>query len=258
MASRNRPTLPEMVESLRSMHLTRPSAVVIGNRSHKSALGWLVELGERARDRILSDEKYRDKLDRTTRWLIDDLGIDRERLWAEVGVELAHTVSNSNSDLSLAIETAMRLPAADIPATAGFRDQRHDDLLRRLRTVLEATLPERPHISLLQGMQDRGCDLIVDWSGRAKYGVQLKNNDDVKEKEFFRTTKAQITESRTHGLERLYIVLAADITGKSNLEKVRKMESDISTLNDPYVAAISPERSWSLLLPSEPAENTIP
>jgi hypothetical protein len=251
---RNRLRLPAMVESLGSVRVARPSAVVIGDRSRNSALAWLVELGERAQEWILSDEKYRDKLDGTTRWLVDELGIDRERLWAEVGAEL----SDSNSDLSRAIEAAIRRPAAHILATAGFRDRRHDGLLRRLQTVLEVKLLEHPQIDLLQGMQDRGCDLIVAWPARAKYGVQLKNDDDVKDKQFFIRTKAQITESRTHGLERLYIVLAADITGQSNREKVRQMQSEISALKDPYVVAISPECSWNLLFPAEPAENTIP
>jgi hypothetical protein len=160
---------------------------------------------------------------------------------------LAIALSDSNSDLRRAMEAAIRQPPADISATAGFRHQRHDDLLRRLRTVLEATVPEHPRIDMLQGMHDHGCDLIVDWSAQAKYGIQLKNDDDVKERQFFTKTKAQITASHTHGVERLYIVLAGDISNKSNLEKVRQLESEISALNDPYVVPISPERSWNLL-----------
>jgi hypothetical protein len=47
-------------------------------------------------------------------------------------------------------------------------------------------------------------------------------------------------------------VLAADITGDSNLQKVRAMEARISSMNDPYVAAVPPERAWNLLFPAHP------
>jgi hypothetical protein len=77
-----------MLASLRNLLVSRTSAVVIGDRSRKSAVAWLVELGEHARDWILNGEHYVDKLDAVARWLTDELNIDRERLDAEVSVEL--------------------------------------------------------------------------------------------------------------------------------------------------------------------------
>ncbi len=119
-----------------------------------------------------------------------------------------------------ALEDVMRPRAADIAATARFREERHDPLLARLQTRLEIKLVERPHIAIIQNRQDRGCDLVIDWPMRVKYGVQLKSNGDVEEKDFAGKTVQQIQDSRQHGLTKLFVVLAADITGKSNLEKV--------------------------------------
>jgi hypothetical protein len=85
---RNRDTLPAIVEHLRSMRVTRPAAVVMSGRSRPSALAWLVELGEHARDWILCDDDYLDQLDRRARWLFDELRIDLEQLAAEVSVDL--------------------------------------------------------------------------------------------------------------------------------------------------------------------------
>jgi len=148
-------------------------------------------------------------------------------------------------------------PAAeDVARTADFREQRHDPLLTRLQNILEARLLEKPRISILQSLQDRGVDLLIEWPFRGKYGVQLKSHGDVEEKEFAAHTLMQIQDSRQHGLQRLYVVIAADILevrkGKildnANAQKVRALISRISSMNDPYVVVVPPERAWTLLL----------
>lgn len=151
-------------------------------------------------------------------------------------------------------------PAAPVAGTAGFRQQRHDPLAARLRGILETSLFERPRLSILQSLQDRGCDLLIEWPLRAKYGVQLKSNGDVEEEGFANKTLAQIQDSRQHGLESLFVLLAADITeqptskkrrgrANSNVQKVQGLVSRISAMNDPYVVVVPPERVWNLLLP---------
>jgi hypothetical protein len=139
--------------------------------------------------------------------------------------------------------------AADVACTAGFCDERHEPLVTRLQTILEARLLERPKLTILHSLQERGCDLLIEWSLRAKYGVQLKSNRDVEEKEFAIKTLAQIQDSRQHGLQRLFLVFAADITDTSNAQKIRGMVSRISSMNDPYVVTVPPERAWTLLVP---------
>lgn len=141
--------------------------------------------------------------------------------------------------------------SAGVSSTKGFRDLRHDDLVGRLQMVLEERLPESPRIYVSQSLQDRGCDLVIEWIN-VKSGVQLKSDGDVEKDDFASKTLAQIQDSRQHGLSQLYVVVAADITTESNLQKVRGMMSRISAMNDPYVVGVPPEQAWRLLLPENP------
>jgi hypothetical protein len=138
--------------------------------------------------------------------------------------------------------------ATEVGVTVGFRKELHDPLVTRLQAILESRLLERPKLTNLQSLQDRGCDLLIEWPLRAKYGIQLKSNGDVKPKDFANKTLAQIQDSKQHGLRRLFVVLAADITYSSNAQKVRGIVSRISSMNDPYVVAVPPERASTLLL----------
>jgi hypothetical protein len=146
--------------------------------------------------------------------------------------------------------------AADVGRTEDFRERRHDPLLTRLQGILEARLLERPRMGILQSLQDHGVDLLIEWPRRAKYGVQLKSHGDVEDKDFASHTLMQIQDSRQHGLELLYVVIAADIRevrkGKkldnANSQKVRGLISRISSMNDPYIVVVPPERAWTLLL----------
>ncbi len=145
------------------------------------------------------------------------------------------------------LENVMWPPMADTALTAGFRQERHDPLVTHLQTILETRLLEQPRLSNLQSLQDCGCDLLIEWPHRAKYGVQLKSNGDVEQGDFATKTVAQIQDSRQHALRRLYVVLAADANSNSNAQKLRGFESRVSVMNDPYVRVIQPERAWNLL-----------
>lgn len=146
--------------------------------------------------------------------------------------------------------------AADVERTGDFRNHRHDPLLARLQGILDDRLLERPRMSILQSLQDRGVDLLVEWPERGKYGVQLKSHGDVEDKDFASHTLMQIQDSRQHGLEKLYVVVAADIRevrkgsklDNANSQKVRGLISRISSMCDPYVVVVPPERVWTLLL----------
>lgn len=149
------------------------------------------------------------------------------------------------------LEHLLWSPLAKLEATAGFRNERHDQMVERLQRLLDSQLFEHPRLSITQSLQDRGCDLLIEWPLRSKYGVQLKSNGDVEQGDFATKTLAQVQDSRQHGLERLFVILAADITENSNLQKVRGMISRISSMNDRYVVPIPPERAWSLLFSAD-------
>jgi hypothetical protein len=156
----------------------------------------------------------------------------------------------------LVLQVVLWPAAAGVERTGDFREQRHDPLVTRLQGILDERLLERPRMSILQSLQDRGVDLLIEWPQRGKYGVQLKSNGDVEKESFAPHTLMQIQDSRQHGLEKLYVIIAADIrevrTGRkldnSNSQKVRGLVSRISAMNDPYVVVVPPEQAWTLLL----------
>src|SRR5262249_47689792 len=118
---------------------------------------------------------------------------------------------------------------AEMEGRGDFGEHGHDPLLARLQGIIEDRLLERPRISILQSLQDRGVDLLVEWPHRAKYGVQLKSNGDVEKEDFAGHTVMQLADSKQHGLERFFVVIAADIRevrqgrklDNSNSQKVR-------------------------------------
>jgi hypothetical protein len=152
------------------------------------------------------------------------------------------------SEHPTAIDAFLWAAAAAPSKTKDFRTWLHDPLLVRLRARADQHLPGRPKVSIFQSLHDAGCDLLVDWGSDAKYGVQLKSYQDIAKEDFAVTTLSQIQDSKQHGLKRLYVLLAGDLTSKSQDQKVRAFESRISKMNDPYVKTVSPERVWTLIL----------
>jgi hypothetical protein len=137
--------------------------------------------------------------------------------------------------------------ACTLAHTSGFREMKHDVILEVLQKALDEKLPAKPRLLVLQSLQDRGCDLLIEWSNGTKHGIQLKSSGDIQSKSFAESTIAQIQDSRQHGLKKLYVVFCGDMTTKSNRQKVRSMLSRISSMNDAYVMGIPPERAWPLV-----------
>jgi tetratricopeptide (TPR) repeat protein len=139
-------------------------------------------------------------------------------------------------------------------ATAGFRDKKHDGLLSALRVVLDAHFGARVRVSIFQSLPDAGCDIGLLFPAQGlKCGIQVKSHRDIAQLDFATKTLAQIQDSRRHGLRRLYLVLAGDLTDPSQLEKVRGLDSRISQMQDDYVTVVPPERVWTLLCEPPPA-----
>lgn len=137
--------------------------------------------------------------------------------------------------------------AADVSLTRAFRQHRHDDMLECLRQKADIQLLGQPRVSILQSLHDAGCDLTIDWGSGAKYGAQLKSYGDINKPDFPNRTLSQIQDSRQHGLQRLYVLLAGDLTDRSQAQKVRSLESRVSKMKDKYVRLVPPQRLWTLL-----------
>ncbi|MBA4192560.1 MAG: hypothetical protein C0467_31720 [Planctomycetaceae bacterium] len=165
-------------------------------------------------------------------------------LWAEIAGDT--TAVPPFSEHSEAIQTFLWQDAAPIGKTKEFKGKGHDSMLGILRARADEYLPGKPMVSIFQSLQDSGCDLSVEWGG-TKYGVQLKSYADVSGDDFAGTTLIQIQDSRSNGLKRLYVLLAGDLTDRSQIQKLRGFESRVSRMNDPYIVLVSPERLRTLL-----------
>jgi hypothetical protein len=137
--------------------------------------------------------------------------------------------------------------AAEVRLTKAFRKQRHQDMLARLQKKADAELCGQPRVSIIHSLHEAGCDLTIDWGTEAKYGVQLKSHDDISSSGFASSTVSQIQDSRQHGLQHLYVLLAGDLTDKAQAQKVRSLISRVSKMKDKYVRVVPPERLWTLL-----------
>ena len=120
-------------------------------------------------------------------------------------------------------------------------------MLEYLQGKADAELPGQPRVSITQSLQDAGCDMTIDWGTEAKYGVQLKSCADIGKPDFATSTVCQIQDSRQHGLQRLYVLLAGDLTDQSQVQRVRNLQSRVSRMKDKYVQVVPPERLWTLV-----------
>jgi hypothetical protein len=168
---------------------------------------------------------------------------------------VVRAIHNWEQELTKA-ETATLIPtldrllwpeASDEAATAGVRGKDHGELVEALYKALDRQLGEYARVSTLHSLGEAGCDIEVFFHAqRLKYGVQIKSHVDIKERDFATKTLAQIQDSRRHALNRLYLVLAGDLTDKSQREKVRNLHSRIDQMQDEYVVVVPPERMWTL------------
>jgi len=96
-----------------------------------------------------------------------------------------------------------------------------------------------------QSLRDSGVDLLIDipLSG-FRFGVQIKSHNDIEETNFAKNVKAQVTDSRSHSLNKLIIAFAGDLTHKKQIEKVRGLISELHQIakEDNYIFMIPPEK----------------
>jgi len=102
--------------------------------------------------------------------------------------------------------------------------------------------------NIIHNMREAGIDIIVNTPElNMKFGIQIKSNNDVKEENFERNVKAQITDSKKHDIKGLIIILAADMTEKSVEIKVKGLISDLDQLKGESIIIIPPEKLVTLL-----------
>lgn len=126
----------------------------------------------------------------------------------------------------------------------------HDRIVEAFNTFLfhhRSLFGLRGWSDVTQGLRDAGVDSIWQYSIKevtSKIGIQVKSHGDFSKNDdsFRKTVLSQITDSHRINLNRLLLLLGADLTDPSQREKARGITSDIQQMNENYVITISPEK----------------
>jgi len=147
------------------------------------------------------------------------------------------------------IESFFNVESSDLQKTAFFKDMAHSDLLKLLLKWIETrNRKARVFGQIIHGPKESGIDIIAQISEyNEKFGIQLKNNDDVKAKDFTTKIKAQVTDSRKHELRGLVVVFAADLTDNSIEGKVRGIVSEFSQMKDALIKVVPPQKAFTII-----------
>jgi len=138
------------------------------------------------------------------------------------------------------------IKSGDKETTVQFKNISHDDLCHAILNWLEQNrliLVEPINTFITHGLREEGVDVVLNFAtSNVKIGFQVKSYGDVKNNEFTRTVKRQITSSKKHGLDRLFICLCGDLTDERQLRKMQGVSSEISEINkkDDYIYLLSP------------------
>jgi len=140
--------------------------------------------------------------------------------------------------------------SAKLEDTKAFQTINHEDGCEAFRYWLEQmriVLDEPVNVNITQSLRDDGVDvLLVFLKSKVKFGFQIKSDNDVHKKDFTKNTIAQIERSRKHGVYKFFLAICADLTDKSQREKVRGLTSEISEMGD-YCHIFSPEKTLRII-----------
>ncbi|MGH9988544.1 MAG: hypothetical protein ACRD8W_31815, partial [Nitrososphaeraceae archaeon] len=104
-------------------------------------------------------------------------------------------------------------------------------------------------ISPEQSLRDEGIDVILYFpDSNMKIGIQVKSYGDVENPDFSTNVIKQIFRSKKHGITKLILALAGDLTSRSQQEKIRGLVSELSQRNDNYVHTLVPESVLNIFL----------
>jgi len=131
-------------------------------------------------------------------------------------------------------------------ATSQFKEITHENLCDAIHYWIDENrlvMVEPTNSFITQSLRDEGVDVILEFlSSNVKIGFQVKSYNDIYDKNFTSTVKAQIATSKKHGIIKLFICLCGDLTDKRQLEKMSGISSEIDEINktDDYMYILSP------------------
>jgi hypothetical protein len=134
--------------------------------------------------------------------------------------------------------------------THAFLETKHEELCLALLSWFNQLLllfGDVVQVAITQGLHDEGVDLLVEQlSTHKRIGLQVKSYFDISEKDFHQKVLSQITASKKHDLMRLFVILCADLTDPTQLNRSRGLVSELSQM-DNYAVPIVAERAVIIL-----------
>lgn len=150
---------------------------------------------------------------------------------------------------------ALRYNGEDLDLISQFCNKKHDQLLDLVIENIgniKSFIDEGLSISRLHGLQDRGIDILIEYSDSYKSGISLKSPFDIDQADFSKSTKAQITEGWTYpDLEKYILLLCPCPDHKGAIEKCRILQALLQQSSDSRIKVIDPAVLASFLF-SEP------
>ncbi len=157
---------------------------------------------------------------------------------------------------------ALRYNGEDLDLISQFCNKKHDQLLDLVIENIgniKSFIDEGLSISRLHGLQDRGIDILIEYSDNYKSGISLKSPFDIDQADFSKSTKAQITEGLTYPDLEKYILLLCPCPGhKGAIEKCRILQALLQQSSDSRIEVIDPAVLASFLFSeSKPSVESI-
>ena len=146
---------------------------------------------------------------------------------------------------------ASRTVASNAINIRTFCGHKHDSLLElankrilKIKGFIDSGLS----VSMIQGLQDEGIDILIEFVDGSRAGIQIKSPFDIDQSDFAQRTKAQIASAdRYPKLEAYLIFLCPCPDLKGSIEKCRAFESFIAQRADQRVKVLPPEAAASFL-----------
>lgn len=108
-------------------------------------------------------------------------------------------------------------------------------------------LPEPINVTHTDSINDLGVDVLLEGvSSKSRIGFQIKTDNDLADKNFSKSTKAQITDAKGWHLD-LYVILFACTPSPEQAKRIQMLFNDICSTPDPWLVAVNPCQAAALV-----------
>lgn len=132
-----------------------------------------------------------------------------------------------------------------------FKDKNHEGLIGLFIKFLGDNQVHigHPKITPSQALNDHGVDIILEFPDTTKIGIQIKSPIDVASKDFAPKVKAQMSESKYHGVEKWYLFICSPISGVAFnfTDKIGHLINELSGYKTSYHAVYTPQQTCNIL-----------